>query len=705
MELRKADRKKAEFPHGKIAPRFEVALVAALVVIAVYIPALFNNFVGWDDSVYIVENHFIRSLNPYFFKKAFLGFYAANWHPLTWISHALDYSIWGLNPFGHHLTSVMLHGMNVFLVVVLATKLLKAAKRGVEKSAGILSEKGILIAAAVTGLLFGIHPLHVESVAWAAERKDVLCAFFCLLGAIAYANFSEAKRKPRGENAGTVISTRWYLASFFFFALALMSKPMAVTLPVILLILDWYPFRKFDTPGGFRKSLKEKIPFFALSLASCVVTVLAQRAGHALATVEMMPVPVRIAVGFHSMFDYLVQMVLPLRLVPFYPYPRQVSFLTFRYVFPLLAAAALAFFFVLEARRGRRLWAAAFSCYAVMLLPVLGFVQVGAQAMANRYTYLPSLGPFFIVGIGCAKLFDRYFTGRRHLHIKIVSSIALLLVFSVLTALTRQQIGIWKNGITLWTREIKFEPGVLRAYNDRGIAFMKAGDYRDAVKDFTTLISLTGGDPGYLPFYNRARALAYLGRTKEALKDATRAVNISPGACQPYYIRGKIYMIEGRYDKAVRDFSTGIRLNPDLSELYFNRAASYFHMARYKEAIRDLSTAIRLNPGLGFRYYGNRGVVYEKIGMYKEAQKDFSRALAIDRNAPDLLYRLGTVYLKTGKPAKALGDFTRAIDLSARPSPLYYSGRSRAYKKLGRFEDAKRDAELAKKAQTPLQRK
>jgi hypothetical protein len=215
---------------------YYVAAAVALLTLLVYLPALQNEFVDWDDNVYIFDNPYIRSLDMAFFKWAFWGFHAANWHPLTWASHALDYAVWGLNPLGHHLTSISLHALNTFLVVALVTRLLDAYNTKQNRPA--LNDRMVLIAAATTGLLFGLHPVHVESVAWVSERKDVLCALFFLLSLLSYLSYVSSNTQ------------KTYLLSLGFFVLALLSKPMAVTLPVVLLILDWYPYgriRSFKT--------------------------------------------------------------------------------------------------------------------------------------------------------------------------------------------------------------------------------------------------------------------------------------------------------------------------------------------------------------------------------------------------------------------------------------------------------------------------
>jgi len=307
--------------------KYYLAGAVSLITLALYLPALRNDFVIWDDPDYVLNNFNIQSLNGAFFKWAFSSFYSNNWHPLTWISHALDCAVWGLNPMGHHLTNIVLHALNTFLVVLLCIKLLDIGK---ERSAALggasttLDERGMRIAAGVTGLLFGLHPVHVESVAWVSERKDLLCGLFFLLSISAYANHVRALgNEPIEQNkAATRFFKKTYLASLAFFALSLLSKPMAVSLPVVLLILDWYPFQRIRSLKSFRSACVEKLPFLACSLISSILTIMAQRTGEAMMMMAFVPLWARMLVAAKAFVAYLGKMVVPVGLIPYYPYPR-----------------------------------------------------------------------------------------------------------------------------------------------------------------------------------------------------------------------------------------------------------------------------------------------------------------------------------------------------------------------------------------------
>jgi hypothetical protein len=368
-------------------PKFLLALSASGITILLFLKALRNGFVNWDDNLYVYDNVFIRSLDARFFKWAFTDLHtSANWHPLTWLSHALDYHLWGADPAGHHLTSVLLHAVNTFLVVLLVVRLLEAARRRTNTD-GLLTGKGILVAGFTAGLLFGIHPLHVESVAWISERKDVLCAFFFILSILSYAKYADgATEKSRPASPWL---NRGYLLALVFFILALMSKPMAVTLPCVLLILDWFPYERIGFTKMPRGVVMEKVPFFILGVSLSAVAVFAQSSGEALVALRSVPLQWRFAIAAAALISYLREMLLPFNLSPFYPYPKEVSLLSFSSLGAFLAVAVITAACLWSYWKGRRkLWLAVWSFYIVTLLPVLGIVQVylsaGDRAFSHR---------------------------------------------------------------------------------------------------------------------------------------------------------------------------------------------------------------------------------------------------------------------------------------------------------------------------------
>jgi tetratricopeptide (TPR) repeat protein len=632
--------------------QYYLAAAGALAAFLVYLPALPNEFVNWDDDIYVYDNPHIRSLDISFFRWAFLGFPVSNWHPLTWISHALDYAFWGLNPLGHHLTSIILHAVNTGLVVLLAAKLLEAGRERSMRNGAVsfLNDRTVLIAAGVTGLLFGIHPVHVESVAWVSERKDLLCALFFLLSIIMYVKYASGQRSAFSDQlsenntqstedralniehralstehrAQKVFLNRYYLLALGLFVLALMSKPMAVSLPVVLLILDWYPFDRIRSWKTFQSAGVEKLPFFALSLASAVLTVLAQRAGGAMTAMDVVPLSTRTLVAAKALIVYMEKMVLPVDLIPFYPYPKEVSLFSFASLSAIGLIMAITIVSAIIVKN-QRVWITAWGYYVLTLVPVLGIIQVGGQAMADRYTYLPSLGPFLIIGIMAAVASEK--AGRakaKQQGSAAVSLAAALFVVVALSSLTIRQITVWRTSLDLWNHVITKEPRkVPLAYYNRGQVFMNGGQLGKAIEDYSMAITL---NPSYQEaFYNRGLALEKSGRPDLAAEDYERAIALNPSNYQAFNNRGILYGTAGSYDRAIESFTRALAVKTDYPDAYFNRGITYILTGRRDRAFADLSKAIELNPQFAAAYL-NRGKLLLAMDRKGPAVEDFRKA-------------------------------------------------------------------------------
>jgi hypothetical protein len=531
---------------------YYLAAAISLLTFLVYLRTLQNEFVDWDDGRYVFENHHIQSFDLAFFKWAFLDFYEANWHPLTWISHALDYAVWGLNPVGHHLTNNVLHAVNTLLVMVLVAKLIEIAKPVTvhdlkstphHSPFTIYDSRFTLLAAATTGLLFGLHPVHVESVAWAAERKDLLCALFFLLSIMMYVKYAGGqKTEDRSQKAeeerwqGKFFTNRHYLLSLGFFTLALLSKPMAVTLPVVLLIVDWYPLKRIQSVKSFWSSCVEKIPFIALSFASSIVTILAQKG--AIQSLQVIPLSSRVLVAFKALIAYLGNMAFPIHLIPFYAYPQDVSLFSMEYISIIVFAVVITAACIVIAKK-QELFLSIWIYYVVTLSPVLGIIQVGGQAMADRYAYLPSLGPFLLTGLLAAWFLGSMNTLRKgRLLVKRAGVFFSGLAFLSLSYLTFEQIGIWKNNMELWSSVIEQDPEKAApiAYKNRGTAFDRRGQVNEALKDYDKAIALGLGDAQI--FVNRGLVYLKLGQVALAVSDFKRACELGDmfGCNAPHYL-------------------------------------------------------------------------------------------------------------------------------------------------------------------------
>jgi tetratricopeptide (TPR) repeat protein/uncharacterized protein YhhL (DUF1145 family) len=642
--------------------QYGLAGLVSFITFIVYLSSLQNEFLNWDDPLYVSENPHLRLLNLTFFKWAAFDFHAANWHPLTWLSHALDYAVWGLNPLGHHLTSNILHAINTFLVVLLVVRLLEAVH---DSRFTIHNSRFTLVAAATTGLLFGLHPLHVESVAWVAERKDLLCALFFLLSILMYMKYVGTLQRAKGMEHGVKnvfgLASGALLSALCFFILALLSKPMAVTLPAVLLILDWYPFKRFQSVKSFWPVCIEKLPFIALSLGSSFLTILAQKAGGAMTMMTFLPLSARLLVAAKSLMAYLWNMLLPLELNSYYPYPQEASLSSPVYIVSILLVTGITILCFSIARK-QKVWLAIWGYYVVTLIPVIGIVQVGGQAMADRYTYLPSLGPFVLIGLVAAWALTRVHTVRQwDLTSKLVTGVAAIFLFFPLAYLTVNQIHIWKDSFTLWNYVIERQPlRVPLAYTNRGLAFMNMGRLERAIEDYDQVIALDAND--YKAYANRGVAFDKLGQLDKALANMDKAIALNPVFFEAYNDRGSVFEKMGQRDKAIENFSMAITLNPFFDEAYYNRGIAYGEAGLFDKSIESFNKALEIDPRKVDAYV-SRGISYGITGQHDRALQDFNEAIRINTNHEKAYFNRGNLYFITGKKELALSDFRKACAL------------------------------------------
>ena len=538
-----------------------------LLIFIIYTPALDNEFINRDDGKYVYENKNIHSLNSQSFNWMLTSFHASNWHPLTWLSHAIDYAFWGPNPFGHHLSNVILHGLNTLLVFLLVIRLILRAREGSEiplasKTSLSVSTKSLIVAG-VTALLFGLHPLHVESVAWVAERKDLLCAAFVLLGMLSYLSYASSVVKRH--------QWIWFTACLLLFICALMSKPMAVTLPLILLLLDIYPLKRISFyPSKTGKDLSvllEKIPFFALSIASSIITIMAQHSGETIVNLEQFPIDTRLLSAIRSLGFYLGKMIVPIRLVPFYPYPTHIHWLDIQHLLSGILVFGITGGCLWMARRKKYLFFITWSYYVVTLLPVIGIIQVGINPVADRYTYLPSLSIFLLVGIGVVWVFERVeLTKYKGLFRGSLLAFICIVMF-LLSQLTIKQIRIWQNSEIFWSYIISASP-----------------------------------KNSFVPHYNLGQILAEKGRLDEAISAFKKTLTINPNFEPAHSSMGVLYGKQWRLDEAISAFNNALTIKPDLARVHNNLSFAYYLKGNYKLAIfhcdRATELGYRVNPEL-----------------------------------------------------------------------------------------------------------
>ena len=558
------------------------AAIAAAITCVVYLPSLWNGFVNWDDQWYVYNNPLIQTID---LRALATSIQVGNWHPLTMFSLALDYKLWGLDPFGYHLGNTVLHAANTFLAAVITAKLIHVIRPG---------ERGFsFVAALATGLLFGLHPLHVESVAWISERKDVLCGLFFFLSVLSYISYAKKA------------SWKAYGLSFIFFVLALLSKPMAVTLPLVLMIIDFYPFRRIGSWRELLRSALGKAPFFIAAAVLSYAAIYAQQFHSALQPFDAEPLYLKFLSAARGYIFYLVKTAVPYGLVPYYPHPVDRGIANYQYwgsvaLFLLLSAGA-----VLALTRGRRLLPAVWAFYVITLLPVIGLVQVGGQAAADRYMYLPAFGIFLLAGVALARLSERK------------GLIAALVVTAALSGglsyLTLKQAAVWKDSVTLWDQEIRFYPErVQMAYRLRGRGYHGKGDVARAIQDYTAAISINPSDP--LAYHTRALAYQQIGALELAIEDFTRAIDLDPNRFNFYNNRGMALSQARQYERAIEDFSMAIMIEPMNAGAYANRGNAFFAAGRLEDAMSDLSKADSIAPGNPAVRY-NLKLLYQRLGQ------------------------------------------------------------------------------------------
>ena len=552
-------------------PAWLTAVLLAMLTIAVYWPALRCDFIGLDDAVYVTLNSHVQGgLTWEGVKWAFSDTkQAAYWAPIMWLSHELDCQFFGLNPWGHHLMNVLLHAANTALVFLLFQRMTRATWRS-------------LILAA----LFGLHPLRVESVAWVAERKDVLSAFFGLLCLMAYARYAGKSnvQSPKSK-VQCPKSKGFYFLALLFFALGLMSKPMLVTLPCVLLLLDYWPLQRFKVQGSaFRVQslVLEKIPFFALAVAASVVTFVTQNQGGAVMTVDSLPLGARVGNALISYCRYLGKTFWPTDLAVFYPHP---GYWPLEEV--LLAGAFLcgisALLFV--KRRQCPFMLMGWLWFLGTLVPVIQLVQSGGQAMADRFTYFPSLGALVLAIWGAHEL------TRHWRHQVIVLSVAASAAIVLCVAVTRHQLGYWRDDETLFRHTLEVTRNNFVAHNNLGAALLKQGRTKEAIRQFLAAVNINPDDPD---------AEGKLAKVLE-MKDSSVQI------LDPSTLNNLAWELATCPDAGIRNGALAVKLAERACELTHYRqiifigtlAAAYAEAGRFDEAVATGQKACALASELG----------------------------------------------------------------------------------------------------------
>jgi tetratricopeptide (TPR) repeat protein len=626
-------------------------LLLVLGTLAVYLPAAHQGFTLFDDNDYVTENPMVENgLTWAGAEWAFTTWHASNWHPLTWLSHMMDCQLFGLNAGMHHSVNVLFHAANSMLVLLLLFRWTNA-----------------LWPSAFASALFAWHPLHVESVAWVAERKDVLSTFFALLTLLAYtkAVTSDEWRVTRKISFPSLVtrhSSRFYWLALFLLTCGLMAKPMLVTLPFVMLLLDYWPLQRVTGDKwrvtNISRLVLEKWPFFALSAASCVITFLAQHRGGAVVSLENVPLHYRLENVPVAYAGYLLKMIWPAHLAILYP---------LNPLSPLEVAAAAAAFLAISwlvwrVRRSCPYWLVGWLWFLGTLVPVIGLVQVGGAALADRYTYLPSIGIFLAVALGVRDAVNRFRIPK-----PVVASLAGLVLTACLT-LTHRQLNFWRDDITLFRHAIKVTKNNDAAHLNLGFALQK------------------------------------IGRIDEALAEYRAALKLAPDRAETHNNIAHLLDDMGRPDEAMVEYQEALRINPGLVASHNNYGTLLAEQGRFDDAIKQYATAARLDPADWHPPY-LIGKALLKEGRDPEAIPYFRQAVKMDPNNPRVLTYLAQVLASDENPQvrdgnAALAMAAKANDLTGGVQPAMIDAMAMAYAEIGQFTNAQQTAADALKLAT-----
>lgn len=600
------------------------ACFLALATAWVYSTALSNDFAYYDDEHYLTTNvHVQKGLSWRSIQWAFTSIgYCDNWHPLTWLSHMLDVQLFGLKPAGHHFTSLALH---VLAAALLLGFLSYTTKR--------------LWPSTLVSVLFALHPLHVESVAWAAERKDVLSAVFWFATLCAYAYYA------RGP------SVKKYLLVVILYALGLMAKPMLVTLPLILLLLDYWPLDRLAiNRRSFFRRLAEKVPLFVLALASSTMTVLAQQ--RAIGSLQRYPLSTRISNAVFSCCVYLGQAFWPADLSVLYAYP-QPQFGRTLGCWSLLIAITAA---VAWLGRNHKHLVTGWLWYAVSLLPVIGIVQVGSQPHADRYTYIPLVGVFIMFAWGACEIATGMSRSK-----KLLANLALFVVVVCMAVATRKQIGYWKNGIALFTHGFEVTKGIVNenAYYNFGNLMSEAGRANEAMTYFERALKL---NPNHARSHlSYGLILSKMGRTDEAILHYQKALEQRPDLAEAHNNLGTSFAKLGRVDEARAHFSRALEIDPTYGDAHFNFGFLLASLGRTDEAVAHYLKALEIRPDDGGAHF-NLALAFASGGRGVEAKAHFQKALELDPNNTETLNNLGILSAEMGRTDEAIAYYRKALE-------------------------------------------
>ena len=623
------------FAEAKPAVVVIVGAVLALATLAIYLPATQMTFISFDDPDYVWRNpRVVGGLSWDGVGWALCHSFASNWHPLTWMSHMLDYQLYGMKAGGHHATNVVFHIANTVLVFILLREM-----------------TGALWRSALVAGLFALHPLHVESVAWVAERKDVLSGFFGLLTLLAYTKYAaneEAKFRRRKF---------YYVLAVGLFALGLMSKPMLVTLPCVMLLLDYWPLRRGwrwdrreEQSAGRRFLVVEKLPFLVISVISCIVTFLAQSSSGATRSLEAVPLGDRIGNALVSYARYLEKTIWPTRLSIVYPYQEWSGV---QIGVAALIVATISIFVILQ-RHERKYLAVGWLWFLGMLVPVIGLVQVGSQGMADRYMYLPAIGLFVIVAWGAGEIGadwsrEEFMTG--------LATVAL----GACVFVTQRQMGYWQNSETLFRHTLAVTKNNYIAYNNLGFHYAELGELNQAKECYQASTEINPRSQH--AWGDLAVVLGMQKRTTEAIEIFQKALEVAPNFAAAHVNLANLLVILGSTNEAVTHLEEAIKINPNMAEAHQSLAAILAERREYNGAEDHFRAALKLKPYNPYVHCDFARMLVQK-GRLEEGAAEFKVAIRLEPRLRTAVYGLGDLLMARGEIDGAVQQYSDVLRLA-----------------------------------------
>ena len=682
----RANKKKSSIPRptlnvaaGSTWIQWVVPLLVVFVTCAAFLPALSNDFVNWDDEVALVTNARYRGFGWSELKWMFTSFHMGHYQPLSWLSFALDYSFWGLKPIGFHLTNIILHGINALLVYLVALRLFVLTQPRTVSG----SRLGVIAFSCFTALLFSVHPLRVESVAWATQRRDLLSAALLLSTVLLYLT-------AVGNPTGSAAYKRWMAGAIAAFAASLFSKAAGITFPVVLIVLDIYPLGRLS---GFpskwfdrdqRKVLWEKAPFFLPAVIFGIAALFAQHDFGAMMAIERYGISARIAQGFYGIGFYLLKTVIPVNLSPLYELPVQFNFFDWPFTISGLAVVGISFgLFHLRFRWPAGL--ASWVIYIIILFPVLGIAQSGPQLVADRYSYLSCLPWALLAGWAISSLWGRYgFEQKRGLF---AASLGLgLLTITGLGVLTRAQVQIWHDSEKLWRHVVAVRPDSATAHFGLGVVLSQRGAVDAAEQQYRRSLEINPAFPD--AHNNLGLLLVRRGQINEGVRHYEEALRLDPRDKKAYLNLARLAFRQEDLTKALEIWQQVLKIDPADADAHYNLGMIYAKRGDQESSARHYQEAVRLNPGDADAQIQVAELALARQDI-KGAIAHLQEGLKYHADAIELRFRLGSLLALSGQ----LGAAAEQFEIVLRGKPEF----APAHHNLGRVRAAQGDLSQATK--------